>query len=89
MSSSSESGNEERGNSSKLKFIAEELRACPGILAKSQVPKVKKRKDESIAKVSQKYKGLFEKGSDSKGFMKKVNNMKSRLKKNTGNKLVD
>ena len=83
MSSSNESETEQQYNSSELKFIAQELRTCPDILAKSQVPKVKKRKDEAIAKVLQKYKAIFGKELDAKGFMKKVNNMKNRLKKKT------
>lgn len=54
---------------------------------------MKKKKDEAICWVVEKYQGVFGKEMDAKVFMKKVNNMKTRLKKKTdsnqtGNKRI-
>lgn len=87
LSSSSDSDGDQLNNSSnELKFIAKELKALPVILSKSQIPKMKKKKDEAISKVTDKYQAVFGKEIDAKAFMKKVNNMKTRLKKKTDDK---
>lgn len=92
--SESENDNECTGTgTNELKFIADEVRARPSILAKSQVPSMKRKKDLAISQVLQKYKSIFGKEIEAKMFLKKVNNMKTRLKKKTdlnqtGNKKI-
>lgn len=62
-------------------FVADEVSNFPQILQKSQVPQAKRAKDEAIRKVIYKYKSLYVKDLDAKGLLKKINNMKGRLKK--------
>lgn len=90
--SDSESITDNNANS-ELQFLAERIAAAPVVLEKSQVPQVKKRKDEAITIITKRYEATFGKPLDSKVFLKKMNNMKSRLKKKTdlkktGNKLI-
>lgn len=80
-------------STSEMAFIAKEVKDLPIILAESQIPKMKKKKDEAICRVVEKYQGVFGKEMDAKVFLKKVNNMKTRLKKKTdsnqtGNKRI-
>lgn len=77
----------------ELEFFADEVCRVPVILEKSQVPKVKIIKDEAIKTVTKKYEALYGKPLDGKGLLKKLNNMKTRLKKKTdmkktGNKKI-
>ena len=81
--SSSDEENEFQHLSSEMQFIAQEVKSFPIILQKSQLPKLKKMKDEAIENVLAKYKLVFGKEIDSRSFMKKVNNMKTRMKKKT------
>lgn len=93
---SCESGNESESYVSvinELQFIADEIVRAPVILEKSQIPRIKKGKDQAIEALIKKYEGTFGKPLDTKGFYKKMNNMKSRLKKKTdlkrtGNKKI-
>jgi hypothetical protein len=93
-SSASDSENEYQcTGANELKFIADQICAHPSILAKSQVPSMKRKKDLAISQVVEKYKGVFGKEIDAKTLLKKVNNMKTRLKKKTdlnktGNKKI-
>ncbi|CAH1110533.1 unnamed protein product [Psylliodes chrysocephalus] len=93
-SSSSDSESTEKDNATtELQFIANEIANTPVILEKSQTPKIKARKDEAIRNVTRKYEVTFGKALDSKGFLKKINNMKERLKiktdlNKTGNKPI-
>lgn len=82
MSSSDEEPDNVEVNS-ELVFVASELCSFPEILEKSQIPTMKKLKDESIKKFILKYQSLFGKEVDAKTLMKKINNMKTRLKKKT------
>lgn len=92
--SDSEDENENVNNpNNELQFIAQELASAPVILEKSQVPQLKRRKDESIATLTKKYQRIFGKPIDTRTLLKKVNNMKTRLKrktdmKRTGNKAI-
>lgn len=79
--------------SNELQFIADEIVRAPVILEKSQIPKIKARKDQAIGAVIKKYEATYGKPLDTKGFLKKMNNMKTRLKKKTdlkrtGNKKI-
>lgn len=68
---------------SEMNFIANEVKANPEILSKSQTPNMKMKKEVAILKVTQKYNTMFSKNIDSLKLKKKINNMKSRLKKKT------
>lgn len=94
---SSESGSESDTDvttvSNELQFIADEIAKAPVILEKSQIPKIKRAKDQAIGLLIKKYEATFGKPLDTKCFLKKMNNMKSRLKnktdlKRTGNKKI-
>ena len=93
-SSSSDSESTEKDNATtELQFIADEIANAPVILEKSQTPKIKAKKDEAIRNVTRKYEVTFGKTLDAKSFLKKINNMKGRLKKKTdlkktGNKAI-
>ncbi|CAH1111452.1 unnamed protein product [Psylliodes chrysocephalus] len=83
-SSSSDSESTEKYNAkTELQFIADQITNAPVILEKSQTPKIKARKDDAIRNVTRKYEVTFGKALDSKGFLKKMNNMKGSLKKKT------
>ena len=90
----SESDNESATNpNNELQFISEEVAAAPVILEKSQIPNIKRKKDEAIENLIKKYEATFGKPLDTKGLLKKINNMKTRLKrktdlKRTGNKAI-
>lgn len=91
--SSEEVSENETNASNELQFIAEGVAANPVILEKSQVPKIKRRKDEAIGALTNKYAATFGRPVDAKGLLKKINNMKTRLKKKTdlkktGNKAI-
>lgn len=78
---------------SECKFIAERVEQYPEILEKSQLPTKKATKQAAIEKVVSEYRQLYGKDMTSKGLMKKVGNMKTRLKKKidknkTGNKRI-
>lgn len=93
MASSDDELEHQDASSSELKFIADELGSHPEVLLKSQIPSMKKKKDEAIEKMISKYEGIFGKKIDATKFMKKINNMKTRLKrktdvKKTGNKCI-
>lgn len=92
--SDSESDNESATNpNNELQFISEQVAAAPVILEKSQVPNLKRKKDEAIENLIKKYEATFGKPLDTKGLLKKINNMKTRLNrktdlKRTGNKAI-
>lgn len=67
----------------EMMFIAEKVQAFPEILEKSQVPAMKKKKTAALTDIIKEYVTLFGKEMDIKAFMKKVNNMKTRLKNKT------
>ncbi|GJQ74713.1 hypothetical protein Trydic_g21564 [Trypoxylus dichotomus] len=69
--------------SSEMLFIAEKVRVHPKILEKSQMPAMKVKKTTVLIKIVEEYTILFGKHLDIKTFMKKVNNMKTRLKNKT------
>lgn len=80
-------------SNNELLFLANQLCTYPEVLEKSQIPKMKKAKDEAITKIVEKYKSTFGKEVEARLIMKKLNNMKTRLKKKTdvsetGNKKV-
>lgn len=80
-SSSNESDTESvEKASNELQFIAEGAVADPVILQKSQVPKIKRRKDEAVGVLTKNYGVTFGMPLDAKGLLKKINNMKTRLK---------
>lgn len=79
--------------SNELLFLAKELCVYPEILGKSQLPKAKKKKEDALKKVLEKYQASFGMLLDLKVLLKKINNMKTRLKKKTdtnqtGNKKI-
>lgn len=67
----------------EMMFIAERVQAYPAILEKSQVPAMKKKKTAALTEIVKEYVTLFGKELDIKAFVKKVNNMKTRLKNKT------
>ncbi|XP_025829559.1 uncharacterized protein LOC112904234 [Agrilus planipennis] len=67
----------------EMMFIAERVKAFPEILEKSQVPAIKRKKTAALTQIVKEYVTLFGKGMEIKAFMKKVNNMKTRLKNKT------
>lgn len=67
----------------EMMFIAERVETYPEILEKSQVPAMKKKKSAALTAIVKEYVTLFGKELDIKAFMKKVNNMKTRLKNKT------
>lgn len=77
----------------EMTFIAEKVCAHPEILEKSQVPSMKIKKTTALTTIVEEYAKLFGKEMEIKTFMKKVNNMKTRLKSKadtnkTGNKRI-
>lgn len=78
---------------SQCKFIAERVKHFPEILEKSQLPAKKAKKQTAIEKVVTEYRQLYGKDMTAKVLMKKVGNMKTRLRKKTdknktGNKRI-
>lgn len=78
---------------SECKYIAERVKQYPEILEKSQLPAKRAKKQIAIEKVVKEYRQLYGKDITSKALMKKVGNMKTRLKKKTdmnktGNKRI-
>lgn len=93
FSNSSDSEGDKNEIVNELEFFADEICRAPVIVEKSQVPKLKNMKDEAIKVVTTKYEALYGKPLDAKGLLKKINNMKTRLKKKTdmkktGNKKI-
>ena len=94
LSSGSESDNESATNpNNELQFISKEVAAAPVSLEKLQIPNIKRKKDEAIEKLIKKYEAMFGKPLDTKSLLKKINNMKTMLKrktdlKRTGNKAI-
>jgi hypothetical protein len=94
--SSGDEGDDEHGGEDgapEMSFIAGKVREHPEILEKSQLPAMKTRKSDALRTIVQEYVSLFGKEMNSKAFMKKVNNMKTRLKSKTdknktGNKRI-
>lgn len=92
----SDTTSEEEGSedvTTEMMFIAERVQAFPEILEKSQVPAMKKKKSAVLTEIVKEYVSLFGKEMEIKTFMKKVNNMKTRLKNKTdknktGNKTI-
>ncbi|XP_031331493.1 uncharacterized protein LOC116162101 [Photinus pyralis] len=74
---------DESQNNDEMHFIAEKVKMYPEILEKSQVPTMKLKKKRALEGIIQDYKAMFGKAITEKDFMKKVNNMKTRLKKKT------
>ena len=78
--SGSKSDNESATNpNNELQFISEEVVAAPVILEKSQIPNIKRKKNEAIDNLIKKYRDTFGKPLDTKGLLKKINNIKTRL----------
>lgn len=83
MSDTHSEGEGSEDVSTEMMFIAEKIQAFPQILEKSQVPAMKQKKTAALTEIVKEYVTLFGKEMDIKAFMKKVNNMKTRLKKKT------
>lgn len=82
----SDTASEQEGSedvTTEMMFIAERVHAFPEILEKSQVPAMKKKKSAALTEIVKEYVSLFGKEMEIKAFMKKVNNMKTRLKNKT------
>lgn len=71
------------GESGDIRFIAEQIRLFPELLSKSQVPSVKTKKDIAVRKLLMKYEVTIGKRIDATKLLKKINNMKTRLKRKT------
>ncbi|CAH1968476.1 unnamed protein product [Acanthoscelides obtectus] len=76
-----------------LDFIANQVSKYPEILSKSQTPASKKKKEDAVRKILELYESVMGQSITTVQLMKKVNNMKARLKKKTdvrktGNKPV-
>ena len=81
--SGSESDNECATNpNNELQFISEEAVTAPVLLEKSQIPNIKRKKDEAIESLIKKYEATFGKPLHTKGLLKKTI-MKTRLKRKT------
>lgn len=83
--SSEESGEDqcEDEKQSDLSFLAVKLVDFPEALEKSQQPELKKKKDAALLSLVHLYEGNFGKPITIKSLLKKINNMKTRLKKKT------
>lgn len=83
--SSSESADEqfEDYKQSELSFLALKLQDFPEALEKSQQPEMKKKKDAALLSLVKVYEVNFGKVITIKALLKKINNMKTRLKKKT------
>ncbi|KAK9687981.1 hypothetical protein QE152_g35878 [Popillia japonica] len=87
---------EQEGNgdvTTEMMFIAERVQGFPAILEKSQIAAMKQKKTAALTEIVKEYVTLFGKEMEIKAFMKKVNNMKTRLKNKTdknktGNKSI-
>lgn len=84
---------DESGNVTDLSFIAEKAKDYPEILSKSQIPSAKKKKEVALERIVAQYVSQFGKEMTAKGFQKKLQNMKTRLKtktdkKKTGNRKI-
>ncbi|CAH0562978.1 unnamed protein product [Brassicogethes aeneus] len=66
-----------------LEFIANQISKHPEILSKSQTPALKKKKEDAIKQILQLYQNVMGQLITSGQLMKKINNMKARLKKKT------
>uniref|UniRef100_A0A0A9WQB9 LIX1-like protein n=1 Tax=Lygus hesperus TaxID=30085 RepID=A0A0A9WQB9_LYGHE len=80
-------------NTGLMDFIANEVRLNPMVLSKSQLPHVKRKKDEAVENIIKKHENHFGRRIEISRLMKKINNMKTRLKKKTdwsktGNKRI-
>lgn len=90
----SDTEDSEAGNSSSEQvFIVMQLQKMPEVLLKSQVPHLKSKKDVAIKEILAAYEKNLGKLITSQQLLKKINNMKSRLKKKadrnrTGNKKI-
>lgn len=88
-----EGSNVGTNETNQLLFIAKEVLQKPNVLEKSQKPAAKNAKAECIQKITEKYEKMFGKKITSPDLLKKINNMKTRLKektdkKKTGNKKI-
>ncbi|KAF5300534.1 hypothetical protein FQR65_LT09155 [Abscondita terminalis] len=66
---------------SEYKFIAERVKQYPEILEKSQLPAKKAKKQTAMENVLTEYRQLYGKHMTAKALLKKLGNMKTRLKK--------
>ncbi|XP_044744208.1 uncharacterized protein LOC123306313 [Coccinella septempunctata] len=73
----------ESQDTDECKFIAERVKQYSEILEKSQLPAKKAKKQAAIERVVSEYRQLYGKDMTSKALMKKMGNMKTRLKKKT------
>lgn len=83
---------EENINSVSL-FFVKQIEKHPEVLLKSQLPAMKAKKDQAIKEISKAYELHVGKPSTVQQVLKKINNMKTRLKsktdkKKTGNKKI-
>lgn len=83
----------ELAGSNEITFISHQIALYPEVLSKSQIPSMKCKKDTAIREMLRKYEITFGKRIDATKLLKKINNMKTRLKKKTdlnktGNKRI-
>ena len=90
----SETGSAESSKvENSLVFLATSLKMYPDALTKSQIPEAKKKKEAALESIKNMYECNFGHPISTAQMMKKINNMKSRLKKKvdknqTGNKPI-
>lgn len=93
MSDTENEGSETGECTTEQLFIVTQLQKMPEVLSKSQIPSVKVKKEESIKTIISNYERHVGKPITNQQLLKKINNMKSRLKrkadmKRTGNRKI-
>ena len=82
-SSDSDSDNNSVSVENTMVFLTTVLGKYPEILQKSQIPAAKRKKDVAIQEVIKLFEVNFGTPINSNQLLKKINNMKTRLKKKT------